>query len=114
MGTVDHYTLDSSGRIHPEPDFVTWGQWYATANRQIALNELNSIHVSTIFLGIDHGFGFHDQPILFETMTFGPEPWDGQQWRYATMGAALQGHHIVVKAIKHDLDPSMINIPEYQ
>lgn len=49
------------------------------------------IHVSTVFLGIDHGFGRGDEPILFETMVFGGKL-DGDQARVATWDEAEKKH----------------------
>jgi hypothetical protein len=61
-------------------------------------------YLSTVFLGLDHRFGFGGPPILFETMLFGAEDhvWeqfpdrpyreDLGQWRYSTWDAALAGH----------------------
>jgi hypothetical protein len=54
--------------------------------------------VSTVFLGLNHAFGY-GVPILFETMIFGG-PLDEYQVRYATYGEALNGHEIAVKMAK--------------
>lgn len=51
--------------------------------------------VSTVFLGIDHGFGFSERPVLFETMVFGGL-FDQEQWRYCTWDEAAAGHKAVV------------------
>lgn len=55
--------------------------------------------LSTVFLGIDHGWGFVRPPVLFETMLFGSELRDGipigddlGQWRYSTWDQAIEGH----------------------
>jgi hypothetical protein len=47
------------------------------------------IRVSTVFLGIDHGFG--GKPLLFETMVFGGRL-NGYQCRYGTYDEAVEGH----------------------
>lgn len=47
------------------------------------------VHVSTVFLGMDHGFG--GMPLLFETMIFGGEL-DQFQDRYPTWDMAVAGH----------------------
>jgi hypothetical protein len=56
-------------------------------DRQVALTELESASVSTVFLGIDHGFS-DGPPVLFETMSFPDET----QERYHTLKEAIAGH----------------------
>ena len=51
-----------------EPDLLTWGRWFETADRVLACTEVGANVVSTVFLGLDHGWG--GSPILFETMVF--------------------------------------------
>jgi len=63
---------------------------------------LQGIHVSTVFLGIDHGHDFGQsgyKPLLFETMVFGG-PLDGQIQRYATWTGAEAGHAKMVQKVK--------------
>lgn len=52
------------------------------------------VMVSTIFLGIDHGYG--GAPLLFETMIFGGQH-DQWQNRYRTFQAAKDGHAEALK-----------------
>lgn len=47
--------------------------------------------VSTVFMPIDHGFGYDGPPIVFETMIFGGV-FDGYQDRYSTWAEAERGH----------------------
>ena len=79
-------------------DLLEWAEWFGKADRHVAADELpNDIRVSTVFLGLDHAFGFKQaQPILFETMIFGGKH-DGYQRRYATWDEAEIGH---AKALK--------------
>jgi hypothetical protein len=62
------------------------------------------ITVSTVFLGIDHGFG-GDRPVLFETMIFGG-PYNDHQVRYCTWAEAEHGHQVAcdLAGIKRKLD----------
>lgn len=56
--------------------------------------------VSTVFLGLDHGWSMVPQPpVLFETMIFGG-PLDDEQWRYCTKEEAIQGHRRAVAMAK--------------
>ena len=53
--------------------------------------------VSTVFLGLDHQWGY-GPPLVFETMLFdGPE--DGYQERYATWAEAEAGHERAVAIV---------------
>lgn len=61
--------------------------------------------VSTVFLGIDHGFSFlsEKRPILFETMIFPEnkkEDWEGYQRRCCTKAEALVQHEEALEFLK--------------
>lgn len=64
--------------------------------RRVAWDELpNGCIVSTVWLGIDHGFGRFDRPLIFETMASadGGSTWDGDsQERTSTMAEAEITH----------------------
>ena len=79
------------GKIVAEPDIIKWAQWFETAQRVVARDEVGDVLVSTVFLGIDHGFTRQGPPILWETMIFGG-PHDQYQDRYCTQEEALAGH----------------------
>jgi hypothetical protein len=58
------------------------------------------IHVSTVFLVIDHSFLKDDSAqILFETMIFGLEPLSDYQERCSTYEQALQMHQKALDAV---------------
>lgn len=52
-----------------EPDLMAWAVWFETADRIVARTEIPGVVVSTVFLGLDHGWGM-GSPLLFETMVF--------------------------------------------
>ncbi len=56
----------------PEPDLLKWGRWLESADRRVGETIVEGVRVSTVFLGLDHGWG-EGPPILFETMIFGGE-----------------------------------------
>lgn len=59
-----------------------------------------NILVSTVFLGMDHGYPADPtKPVVFETMVFGG-PLDGSQGRYATYELAIKGHNEWVNLVK--------------
>ena len=64
----------------------------------IALDTIDGVTVSTVFLPFDHGFG-EGKPVLFETMVFGGAH-DQYQLRYTSMKDALDGHAETVKLVK--------------
>jgi hypothetical protein len=79
-------------------DLREWGEWRRSTDRRIARDEINGVTISTVFLGIDHGFGY-GAPVLFETMVFGGEL-DQEQERYTTYEAAEAGHAAMVARVK--------------
>ena len=76
-------------------------------NRRVAFTKVRDVDVSTIFLGIDHGYGEEKRkPLIFETLVFGGDM-DGVMERYYTYKEAVIGHAIicerVVKSQKYPL-----------
>jgi hypothetical protein len=69
---------------------VEWGLMFSRP-RRVAYLDRDGVEVSTVWLGLDHGFGYTDRPLIFETMIFGGD-YDEEQWRYATLDEALEGH----------------------
>lgn len=56
--------------------------------------------LSTVWLGMDLGFGQPaGRPLLFESMVFGG-PWDGYMARYATEREAIAGHARIVQMMR--------------
>lgn len=75
------YYLDKDGNPQPaDTDVLAWARWYEKAwpARKVAqtiipLDRTHRLFVSTVFLSLDHNFGFEDKdtrPILYETMVF--------------------------------------------
>lgn len=71
------------------------------AARNIAVTAIDdTVHVSTVFLVLDHGWD--GTPQLYETMIFGGEH-DQDAWRYPTRHAALAGHDQVVAMLRQPM-----------
>ena len=70
-------------------DVLEWAQCYGSKERQLAVDRVGGVTVSTIFLGIDSPL--LGPPLLFETMVFGGKH-DRAQSRYETYDEALAGH----------------------
>lgn len=69
-----------------------------SADRTVAKDTIGGVLVSTVFLTIDHGFGY-GAPVLYETMIFGGDD-DGYCKRYSTSEAALVGHRRAADAVR--------------
>lgn len=79
-----------------EPNLYKWGHWYEEAckngQRQVARTIIGDVHVSTVFLALNHRFfDKNGPPILFETMVFGGK-YDQEMERYCTWDEAVLGH----------------------
>ena len=90
-------------------DHKEWARWFETHTKQriVRQDTVAGKWVSTVFLGVDHGFGGRDIPTLFETMVFNTKD-DGEpdmsgedQWRWRSYREALLGHEAVVEALKN-------------
>lgn len=91
-----YFEIDGEPVAAADEDFGAWGDWFEKIeNRRVAYTEINGYVVSTVFLGIDHGF-VSERPVLYETMIFGHPKLDVQR-RYCTRAEAKAGHGAVVK-----------------
>ena len=109
---IDHFIL-VNGKIK-KVSLMEWALWFEDfETRKIDYTDISdeSLYpegdmISTVFLGLDHGFGETDKPILFETMVFGGK-YDNRGWRYASYGEAKQGHWHIVDCIRSGKPPSV-------
>lgn len=97
--TMEKYILEGKKPVR-EHDILKWAAWYEKADRVVKSTVLpGNVRVSTVFLGLDHAFGFRSsEPILFETMIFGGDH-DGYQERYGTWEQAEAGHEEATKLV---------------
>ena len=58
------------------------------------------VHVSTVWLGLDHSWG-NGPPVIFETMIFGGAH-DELQGRYCTYAQAVAGHAEAVALVRRE------------
>ena len=125
---MDYYEKDGSpvsiDYETPEGKALSAKLW-SREYRRVAQNYVGDVHVSTVFLPIDHGWG-EGPPVLFETMVFGHDSrsrlrrwwmdfrgrdWEEPeyQWRYCTEVEALAGHAVILGAVKRGkLDQDMV------
>ena len=84
--------------------FDEFQKGWADDMKRVAIDYIDNIKISTVFLGWDHSFMEESTPILFETMIFGGE-YDEFQRRYTTYNEALQGHTEAVEMVKQSFTP---------
>ena len=100
-----YYLLNADHSISTTDDLTAWAQMHADIRlRRVAVTEWDGTQVSTVFLGLDHGFG--GPPLLFETMIFGGE-YDLHCWRYSTWDEAVAGDAAIVARLRAGLPPSI-------
>ncbi len=89
-----------NGKPKLEPDLIKWAKWYEVSDEEriVGKTSINDVEVSTVFLGLDHGFG-NNRVILYESMVFGGVL-DGEENRYSTLVEAWKGHRALVKKVK--------------
>lgn len=96
---------------NPINDVQTFGRLMGTPEYKIIAQEDvltpsgDMLWVSTVWLGIDHGW-MSEVPIIFETMVFAQSMEEEFCQRYATKEEARAGHERVVGALKLGLYPA--------
>lgn len=97
---LGQYTLGPNHELIPCPDLHEWARMFGSMDRIVQQTGNRTVHVSTVFLGLDHNY-CGGPPICFETMVFGGKHNDYQE-RYATWAEAERGHRRIVKRVfKH-------------
>jgi len=87
------------------PQFVGTGvdpamRYHDKVWKRVAEDHIGPYHISTVFLGIDHGFG-EGPPLLFETMVFARGSLsDLEMERYSTWNQAVAGHQAMLKEVR--------------
>jgi hypothetical protein len=95
-----NYKLDGK-KIVPCESILEWAMAFESIDPHVADEKIWGLRVSTVFLGIDHGYSFIEgsEPVLFETMVFVGGR-DIQMRRYCTWDEAEVGHKEIVATIK--------------
>lgn len=71
--------------------------------RVVKQEEVNDFYISTIWLGLDHGFG-QSEPMIFETLVFTNDGIQGEMFRYSTLDQAVKGHKALISKYKKVAD----------
>lgn len=97
---TDKYILDDEGNPVPEDDLTKWGEWFESIGdgRRVERTCIGDVEISTVFLGLDHGYG-SGPPMLYETMIFGGEH-DSYQERCSTKEQAQAMHKRAVERVQ--------------
>ena len=83
--------------VVPCDDLMTWAGSFQNKDRILKKDFVNGVEISTVFLGINHGFGGPAK--WFETMIFGGKH-DQYQDRYSTYDEAMEGHQKALDLVK--------------
>jgi hypothetical protein len=81
----------------PCDDIKKCEKFYQSPNRQVAIDSVGNVSVSTVFLIFDHSFK-KGPPVLFETKVFGGK-YDDYAERCSTWKQAEEMHRRVVKMV---------------
>lgn len=89
------------GMVVPCEDVSAWAKWFKVGDRVVKKTDIETkdglVTVSTVFLGLDHGFGGPSR--WFETLTFGGKL-DQEMERYETISDAERGHDLWCQAVR--------------
>jgi hypothetical protein len=99
----DYYILDKDKNVIRVKEVMEWADFFENAgNKKIVRQEhVGHYFVSTVFIGMDYGYG-ERPPQIFETMVFYfGESSDHYCDRYATWQEAEEGHKKAVKWVKN-------------
>lgn len=74
-----------------------WSEFMSKEDVRVEYTDLHGEgYISTVFLGLDHSFD-GGIPLLFETMVFSSNQYDGETNRYSTYEDAVKGHWDMVE-----------------
>ena len=101
-----YFKLDGH-RVVACEDVLEWAQWFETAERHVAEDVVEGFRVSTVFLGLDHGFRHRGPPVVFESMIFSPDGDAEAMERYTTWEEAEAGHARMLQGLREELHEAL-------
>lgn len=94
------YILDENNQPVKVNNSNDWPNGFGEDMRRVALDEINEVSISTVFLGVDHNIGGL-KPVLWETMCFSHNlDYDQYQEKYTSHEEAIAGHKKCVDAVR--------------
>jgi len=74
MSLTYHLWNRETDEITTTEDVFEWSQWFENVdNRRVARDKVGPLTISTVALGLDHGFGM-GMPQIFETLVYSKNP----------------------------------------
>lgn len=106
------YTLGPDGTPVPAPSTLAWAQTME-GDWRVAETTIHGYRVSTVFLGIDHNFGYGGPPVLWETMVFPDDESYEDLYceRYTSVDDARAGHQRIVANLPQLVAPNTDDSP---
>lgn len=105
MGKYDGMYYDRNGNPMSMEEWAASFELRHTKDyKQVAFEDMGEVHVSTVWLGLNHNMTGIGPPLIFETMIFGG-PHDRWMKRYPTEAAAIAGHDQAVAALREGQAP---------
>ncbi len=97
---MSKYYLNEDKTYRPA-ELMEWAEQFEHMDRHVGNDMIEGKHVSTVWLGLDHGF-MGGEPLVFETMVFSEhEPrTDIYLDRYSTWDEAVAGHQKAIEWVK--------------
>lgn len=106
------YILNADKQAVPCANLEEWAAMFEDlSKRRVSRTKLAEHDVSTVFLGLDHSFGDGGDPILFETMVFGPDGREVDCDRCTTWDQAVQMHEKYVAQYSAQVPPHVLPSP---
>jgi hypothetical protein len=102
LGNIYDNFVEIDDVPRPAKNLIQWAIAFERFDRHVAHDDLGGAWVSSVFLGLDHGFGAPGGPVLYETMVFGGAH-DGHQRRYHTRAEAAAGHLETLQMVQASL-----------
>jgi len=90
-----HYKLEGR-KVVEVPGLLVWARWFEKSQKKRIVKQTQITRqklLSTVFLGLDHGWGNTKKPVLFETMLFVRGKGKIVE-RYCTYTKAENGHKV--------------------
>lgn len=94
---MKHYVLKDRQAV--PATLEEWSRFLMSPDRVVGYWVMESLLISTVFLGIDHNWSDEGPPLLYETLVFGG-PMDRHMERTSTWAEAEQTHERVCREVR--------------